>query len=73
MKKQIQTGEPPSPRSVFFSWLLQPDQKPSNRKNRFVENPLSAPAFGQNKTLTLCQNNVVINRELQEIAPEKKV
>jgi len=38
-----------------------PIKNHSNRKKRFVKNPLSAAAFGQNKTLKLSQNNVVIN------------
>ena len=50
-----------APRSAFFYWLLQSDQKLLEPQKRFVKNPLSAAAFGQNKTLKLCQNNVVIN------------
>jgi hypothetical protein len=50
-----------APRSAFFYWLLQSDQKPLEPQKRFVKNPLFLAAFGQNKTLKLCQNNVVIN------------
>jgi hypothetical protein len=47
---------PPSPTGYF-----NPIKNHSNRKKRFVKNPLSASAFGQNKTLKLRQNNFVIN------------
>jgi hypothetical protein len=48
-------------RSALLYWLLQSDQKPFEPKKGFVKNPLFPSAFGQNKTLKLCQNNVVIN------------
>jgi hypothetical protein len=42
-------------------WLLQSDQKLLEPQKRFVKKPFLPSAFGQNKTLRLCQNNVVIN------------
>ena len=62
MEKQIRTGGTLlPPRSAFFYRLLQPDQKPLEPQKRFVKKPLFPAAFGQNNTLKLCQNNVVIN------------
>jgi hypothetical protein len=67
-KNKFGPGGPLALRSAFFhpwsgliDWLLQSDQKPLKPQKRFVKNPLSPPALGQNKTLKLCQNNVVIN------------
>jgi hypothetical protein len=65
MEKQIRTGRPFLPLGPFSSTgYFNLIKKPLNHKNCFVKNPLSAPAFGQNKTLKLCQNNVVINSDL---------
>ena len=58
-----------TPRSAFFYWLLQSDQKTPNLKKRIVKNPLSAAAFGQNKALKLCQNNIVINKHIPNSSP----
>ncbi len=46
---------------VSSTGYFSPIKNPSNYKKHFVQNPLSAAAPGQNKTLKLCQNNVVIN------------
>lgn len=46
---------------LLSTGYFNPIKNLSNRKKGFVKNPLSAPAFGQNKTLKPCQNNVVIN------------
>jgi hypothetical protein len=46
---------------VLSTGYFNPIKNPPNRKKRFVKKPLSAATFGQNKTLELCQNNVVIN------------
>ncbi len=63
LEKQIRTGRPFLPSGPLSSTgYFNPVKNHSNRKKRFVKNPLSAVAFGQNKTLTPCQNNVVINR-----------
>jgi hypothetical protein len=45
----------------FYTKHLTLSQKTPNFKKRIFKNPLSAAAFGQNKTLKLCQNNIVIN------------
>ena len=62
MEKQIRTGRAvllPGPLS--FTGYFNPIKNPSNQKKRFVKNPLFPSAFGQNKTLKLRQNKVVIN------------
>jgi hypothetical protein len=69
MEKQIRTGGQKrllgplsSTRSrVLSTGYPNPIKSLQKCKNRFVKNPLSTAASGQNKTLKLCQNNVVIN------------
>ena len=49
---------------VLSTGYFNPIKNHSNRKKRFVKNPRFALVFGQNKTLKICQNNVVINTTL---------
>jgi hypothetical protein len=53
-----------------LQWLLLPDQEASNWKNGFVKTRLPLAAPSQNKTLTLRQNKVVINRWNSAQVPE---
>ena len=46
---------------LLSTGYFNPRKNHSKRKKRFVKNPLFPSASGQNKTLKLCQNNVVIN------------
>ncbi len=62
MEKHIRTERPFLPSGpLSFTGYFSTIKNPSNHKKCFVKNPLSAAALGQNKTLKLCQNNVVIN------------
>jgi len=68
MNKQNRTGRPSCPpRSAFFHWLLQSDQKTLEPQKCFVKNPLLPSVSSQNKTLKFCQNNVVINTRRMNI------
>jgi alpha-amylase/alpha-mannosidase (GH57 family) len=49
---------------TLIDWLLQSDQKPLEPQKTFCQNLSLPSASGQNKTLKLCQNNVVINTRL---------
>ena len=61
IKKQIRTGRL-SWLPVQFLLLVTPIRsKTCQTAKTFCQNPLLRAAFGQNKTLKLCQNNIVIN------------
>jgi hypothetical protein len=62
MKKQMRRGRNSSPPPALSSTgYFNPIRKAPNRKKRFVKNPFCSPLFGQNKSLKLSQNNLVIN------------
>jgi len=63
IENQIRIGWPLAPGPLHSTGYFNSIKNPSNPKKRFVKNPLFPTAFGQNKTLKLPQNNVVINTQ----------
>jgi tetratricopeptide (TPR) repeat protein len=74
MEKQMRTGgnSCPPPRLLASTGYLNPIKKVPNHKKRFVKNPLFPPLFGQNKSLKLSPNNVVINTHLLGLCLKEK-